>query len=59
MNLLFALFFGAGFTAWCYSRIGRRIGYGNTQNIFVTLAVIFVISTVVFFTILVTLVPHK
>lgn len=52
MNLLYAIFFGAGVAAIAYSRLGRRAGYGNTQNVWTIVGVIFVISTIVFFTIL-------
>ncbi len=52
MNLLYAIFFGAGVAAIAYSRLGRRAGYGNTQNVWTIVGVIFVIATIVFFTIL-------
>jgi hypothetical protein len=55
MNLLYSIFFGAGVAGFAYTRIGRRVGYGNTQNVTVTIGVIFVLSTAVFFTILTTL----
>ncbi len=55
MNLLYAIFFGAGVAAIAYTRLGRRAGYGNTQNVWTIVGVIFVISTIVFFTILSTL----
>jgi hypothetical protein len=53
MNLLFSLFFGAGLAAWVYSKMSRRIGYGNTENNVILTAVVFFISTIVFYTILV------
>lgn len=56
MNLLYAIFFGAGVASFAYSRMGRRIGYGNSQNIWTMVGVIFVLSTIVFFTILTTFV---
>lgn len=52
MNLLYAIFFGAGVAAVAYTRLGRRAGYGNTQNVWTIVGVIFVIATIVFFTIL-------
>jgi hypothetical protein len=55
MNLLYSIFFGAGVAGFAYTRIGRRVGYGNTQNVTVTIGVIFVLSTAVFFTVLTTL----
>jgi hypothetical protein len=54
-NLLYSIFFGAGVAAFAYSKLGRRIGYGNSQNVWVTVGVIFVLSTIVFFTIMATL----
>lgn len=54
MNLLYAIFFGAGVAAVAYTRLGRRAGYSNTQNVWTIVGVIFVISTIVFFTLLTT-----
>ncbi|HVX48444.1 MAG TPA: hypothetical protein VHA05_03775 [Candidatus Saccharimonadales bacterium] len=54
MNLLYAIFFGAGVAAIAYTRLGRRAGYNNTQNVWTIVGVIFVIATVVFFTLLTT-----
>jgi hypothetical protein len=56
MSFLYSLFFGAGVAAFAYTRLGRRAGYGNTQNILTIVGVVFVLTTLVFFTILVTLV---
>lgn len=52
MKLLYAIFFGAGVAAVAYSRLGRRVGYSNTQNVWVITGVIFVVSTIIFFTVL-------
>jgi len=52
MTLLYCIFFGAGATALAYSTIGRRIGYTNTQNLVIFLAVVFVLATIFFYTIL-------
>lgn len=52
MDSLYALFFGAGVAAFSYTRMGRRVGYGNTQNVTVITGVIFVLSTAFFYTIL-------
>ncbi|HVI60530.1 MAG TPA: hypothetical protein VM535_00020 [Candidatus Saccharimonadales bacterium] len=51
MNLLYSIFFGAGVAGVAYTRLGRRVGYGNTQNVWIVVGVIFVLSTAVFFTI--------
>lgn len=52
MNLLFALFFGAGVAAFVYSKMGRRVGYGNSKNVWTVVGVVFVIITIVFYTLL-------
>ena len=52
MDLLFSVFFGAGVAAWTYSKMSRRIGYGNTENNIILVLVVFFITTVIFFTIL-------
>lgn len=52
MNLLFSLFFGAGLAAWVYSKMSRRLGYGNTENNVIVVLVVFFVSTVIFYTIL-------
>lgn len=54
-NLLYSIFFGAGVAAFAYSKMGRRLGYGNSQNVWTMVAVVFVLSAVVFFTIMTTL----
>lgn len=59
MNWLIAMAFGAGVAAFFYSRFGRRIGYGNTQNQIITTGVIFVLASIVFYTILITFVPSS
>jgi hypothetical protein len=51
MNLLYAIFFGAGVAGVAYTRLGKRVGYGNTQNVWLVTGVIFVIAAAVFFTI--------
>jgi hypothetical protein len=50
MNLLFAIFFGAGVAGWAYATMGRRAGYGNTGNVAIICGVVFVIATIVFYT---------
>jgi hypothetical protein len=52
MNLLYSLFIGAGVAGFAYTRMGRRAGYGNTQNVTIIVGVAFVLSTIVFYTIL-------
>jgi hypothetical protein len=54
MNFMWSAFFGAGVAAYVYSKFGRRLGYGNTQNQVIVAGVVFAISTIVFYTILTT-----
>lgn len=49
---MIAFFFAAGVAGWTYSKMGRRVGYGNTQNVAVIVAVTFVIAFLFFFTLL-------
>ncbi len=51
MKLLYALFFGAGVAGVAYTRLGRRVGYGNSQNVWLIVGVVFVLATLVFYTI--------
>lgn len=53
MTLLFAIFFGAGAAAVAYTKLGRRAGYGNSQNVWLITGVSFILATIVFYTILV------
>lgn len=53
------MFFGAGVTAFLYTRIGRRAGYGNTRDVTIIMSVIFVLSTAFFFSIITLFVPHN
>jgi len=55
MRLLYAIFFGAGVAAIAYTRLGRRVGYSNTQNVWTIVGVIFIIAAIIFYTILATL----
>lgn len=32
-NALYSLYFGLGIAAFVYSRLGRRLGYGNSKNV--------------------------
>ena len=52
MNFLYSLFFGAGVAAFAYSNLGRRAGYGNAANVWTIVGVVFVLATIVFYTIM-------
>jgi hypothetical protein len=58
MKLLYALFFGAGVAAVAYSRLGRRVGYGNQTNVWTIVGVIFILTTIIFYTILAFILPE-
>jgi hypothetical protein len=49
MNFLYSLFFGAGAAAFAYSKMGRRVGYGNATNVWTIVGVVFVLVTVFFY----------
>lgn len=59
MNFLYAVFFGAGVAAFAYTKLGRRAGYGNTKDVVTITLVAFVLTTIVFYTILASLAPAK
>ena len=59
MDLLISAAFGAGVAAFAYSRLGRRVGYDNTQSIWVLIGVFFVIATAFFYSIIAMLIPKS
>jgi len=52
MNLLYSIFFGAGVASFAYTRLGRRVGYGNQQNVWLIVGTVFVLATIFFYTII-------
>jgi hypothetical protein len=52
MDLLYSLFFGAGVAAFAYSRMGKRVGYENSANVWMIVGVVFVLTFIFFLTIL-------
>ncbi|MDB5164884.1 MAG: hypothetical protein JWL89_510 [Candidatus Saccharibacteria bacterium] len=50
MTPLFSIFFGAGIAAFVYTKMGRRLGYGNQTNVWTVVIVSFVLSSIVFYT---------
>lgn len=57
MNFLISACFGAGVAAFVYQKFGRRVGYGNTQNIWVIIGVTFVMATAIFYSVIALLIP--
>jgi len=53
MDILFSLFFGAGVAAFVYARMGARLGYGNAKNVWTVVGVSFVMSAIIFYTLIV------
>lgn len=51
MNLLYSIFFGAGVAAVAYTTLGRRVGYGNSQNVWIIVGVVFLLATFFFYSI--------
>ena len=58
MTLLYAIFFGAGVAAFTYTKMGRRTGFSNTQSLWTIVGVVFVLTTIVFFTAFTTFLPN-
>jgi hypothetical protein len=52
MDFLYSLFFGAGVAAFAYTKMGRRVGYGNSANVWMIVGIVFVLTTVFFYTVL-------
>ncbi|HVX24573.1 MAG TPA: hypothetical protein VG992_04525 [Candidatus Saccharimonadales bacterium] len=52
MDLLYSIFFGAGVAGFAYTKMGRRLGYSNTQNLWTVVAITFVLVTIFFYTIM-------
>ena len=55
MIFFYSVMFGAGAAAFIYTKMGRRIGYGNEKNVWTVVGVTFVMTSIFFATILWTL----
>jgi len=51
-NVWISLFMAAGAAGWAYSKLGRRVGYGNTQNVWILTGAAFVFVFLFFITLL-------
>jgi hypothetical protein len=59
MKLLYAIFFAAGAAGFAYSRMGKRVGYGNQANVWTIVGVTFILTAIIFYTILSFFVPEN
>jgi len=59
MSFLYCLFFGAGVAGFAYTRMGRRLGYGNQKNVAIVVGFVFVLSTLFFYTIIKFFIPSS
>jgi hypothetical protein len=59
MKLMYSIFFGAAAAALAYSRLGRRVGYGNAANVWTIVGVVFVIFTILFYVSFASLIPDN
>jgi len=59
MDSLIAMAFGAGAAGFAYTKLGRRVGYGDQKSVFTIVATVFVITSLVFYTIIRFVVPSK
>lgn len=55
-NALLSLFVAAGVAGLAYSKLGRRVGYGNSANVWTIVGVIFGLTFLVMIILLNTLV---
>jgi hypothetical protein len=55
-NTLLSVFIAAGIAAFAYSKLGRRLGYGNSRNVWTMVIVSFALSFLVMMVLLNTLV---
>ncbi|HET7320065.1 MAG TPA: hypothetical protein VFI84_00590 [Candidatus Saccharimonadales bacterium] len=51
-NAWISLFAAAGVAAWAYSVLGRRVGYGNSQSVWMLVGAAFVFVFLFFITLL-------
>lgn len=52
MNFFYSLLFAAGVAAFVYSKMGRRVGYGNQQSVWTIVGVSFVLALLFFYSLL-------
>jgi len=47
---MYALFFAAGVAGFAYTKMGKRVGYGNQANVWTIVGVVFALTAIVFYT---------
>jgi beta-lactamase regulating signal transducer with metallopeptidase domain len=52
MDALYSIFFGAGVAGFVYSKMGRRVGYGNATNVWLVVGISFIIAAIFFYTLM-------
>ena len=58
MAFLYSLFFAAGVAAFIYTKAGRRLGYSDGKSVWTIVAVVFILTAIIFWTVLSTLGIH-
>lgn len=48
-TLFISVFFGLGVAGLAYSQIGRRVGYGNGQSVWMIVGIAFLLTTFFFY----------
>lgn len=49
MGFLWSFFFAAGVATFVYTKMGRSIGFGNSQTLGIVVGVVFVVALAVFY----------
>lgn len=52
MVFLLSMMIAGGVATFAYSKMGQRLGYTNTQDVVIVVGVVFVLSTIMAFTLL-------
>ena len=51
MDLMYSFFFAAGVATFVYVKLGKHIGYGNGQTVWVMVGVVFVVMLAFFYSV--------
>jgi hypothetical protein len=47
---MFSFFFAAGIAGFAYTKMGPRLGYGNTKSVWMFVGLAFILSFIFFYT---------